>query len=223
MTTPTPTAEYSKVFRITTLKPLHNYTLIPTTEPLHVVQYCRILTLAQGRILYELWNDHQRHWDPRCVGYVVPSHLAEEGRKLSTLPRSEEWKGKASIVVRRYEEAWDAVAGAWPGIPLFGARRVVERLIRLRVQVGRESVDEAVARYALRHWSAYKARLEAKGDEGVDDGSIAFRKVEEKVRNEVAGRVMEVLRGWMGGDVRAAKAEELFERLGLVKVENIEV
>ncbi|KAM0694779.1 hypothetical protein Q7P36_005135 [Cladosporium allicinum] len=212
--------EYNTVIRATANRPIHNYTLILNTEPLHVRQYCRTLTLAQGRILYELWEDDARlDRDPRVLGQFVPSHLAEEARNLSSLPRSEEWKGKPSIVIRRYEEAWECVVNAWPGIPVFGARRVVERLIRLRVSVGRQNVKEAVARYALRCWSAYKTRLEAKGKEGVDDGSIAFRKVEEGVRREVEGRVMEVLRGWMGQGVRDGKADELSERLGLKRVE----
>ena len=177
--------EYNTVIRVTANRPIHNYTLILNTEPLHVRQYCRTLTLAEGRILYELWEDDAcLDRDPRVLGQFVPSHLAEEARNLSTLPRSEEWKGKPSIVIRRYEEAWECVVNAWPGIPVFGARRVVERLTRLRVSVGRQNVEEAVARYALRCWSAYKTRLEAKGKEGVDDGSIAFRKVEEGVRRD---------------------------------------
>ena len=142
-----------------------------------------------------------------------------EARTLSALPRAEEWKGKAPVVVRRYEEAWQAVVGSWPGILVFGAKMVVERLVRLRVQVGRGSVEEAVARYALRCWSGYEARLEARGKEGVDDGSFAFRRVEEEVRGEVAGRVMEVLRGWMGVGGEGKRAEEMFVRLGLVRVE----
>ena len=43
--------------------------------------------------------------------------------------------------------------------------------------------------------------------------------MEEGVGREVEGRVMEVLRGWMGQGVRDGKADELFERLGLKRVE----
>lgn len=159
---------------------------------------------------------------------MVPSHLAEEGRKLSTLSRFEEWKGKPAIVVRRYEEAWRAVVKAWPGVPVFGARRVVERLVRLRVQPGRGAVEQAVARYALRCWSVYKVKLEARGvmmmgdgDEGGGGGgggSLAFRRVDDEVKRDVEGRVMGVLRGWMGEGVGTREAEEVFVRLGLMRV-----
>ena len=98
----------------------------------------------------------------------------------------------------------------------------MERLVRLRLGPSRANVDEAVRRYALRHWSAYRARLEAMGKEGVDDGSSAFRRVEEEVRLGVAGRVVEVLRTWMRPEVSIAQAEELFERPGLMKVERKE-
>lgn len=218
-TTPPPADEYGTVFRIHTNRPIYNYTLVLNTKPLHVRQYCRTLTLAQGRILYELWeedDDPRLQRDPKCISYLVPSHLAEEARTLSTLPRSAEYAGKPAIIVRRYEEAWDVVVRYWPNIPVYGAKRVVERLVRLRVQVGRESVEEGVARYALRCWSGYKARLEAKWREGVDDGSVAYKRVEEGVRQECKGRVVEVLRGWMGEE---ARREEVFVRLGLVGVE----
>jgi hypothetical protein len=106
--------DHGTVIRITSHKPLQNYTLIRASEPLHVRQYCRTLTPAQGRILYEVWTeDEERHWHPRCVGYVVPSHLTSEGLKEAPVLRrgAEEWKGLPSVVVRRYEEAWGLLWG----------------------------------------------------------------------------------------------------------------
>ena len=219
-------AEYGTVIRLspeypTALRHLRNYTLILTTEPLHVQQYCRTLTLAQGRLLYEVWDD-DRYWHPRCVGYVVPSHLANEGRKVSSLHRSDEWKGLHPVVFTRYEEAWQAVVRDWPGLPVYGARRVVERLMRLRIGPGRANVEAAVGRYALRHWSAYRAKLDSKGLQGFDDGSVGWARVEEEVRRRVAERVMGVLRGWMRSEVSLVQANELFERLGLMRVERKE-
>lgn len=137
MATPPAANEYGTVFRIHTNRPIHSYTIVLNTKPLHVRQYCRTLTLAQGRILYELWeeyDDPRLQWHPKCIGYFVPSHLAEEARTLSTLPRSEEYTGKPAIIVRRYKEAWDVAVRYWPNIPVFGAKRVMERLVRLRVQ-----------------------------------------------------------------------------------------
>jgi hypothetical protein len=102
-------------------------------------------------------------------------------------------------------------------------RRVVERLVRLGVGVERRGeVDRAVTRCALRYWSAFRARLAARELELVDDGSLASERVEDEVRLEVAGRVMEALRTWMRPDVSFAKAEELFERLGLMEVERMD-
>ena len=49
-------------------------------------------------------------------------------------------------------------------------------------------------------------------------GSLAFRRVDDEVKRDVEGRVMGVSRGWMGEGVGTREAEEVFVRLGLMRV-----
>lgn len=110
--------EYGTVIRIdnrTLPLPPATHQLVLHTEPLHIQQFCRTMTLAQGRILYEIWDTTER-WHPRSQGYFVPSHLVAEARKISCRDRREDWKSLHPLKLRRYEEAWDAVVKTWPGI-----------------------------------------------------------------------------------------------------------
>lgn len=171
----------------------HTHQLILDSEPLHVIQYCRTMTLAQGRILYQLWDEWEL-WPPRHRGYIVPRSVVAQARGLPVRDRKEDWKGLPAARVRKYEEAWDAVFKAWPGIPVFGARRVVEELVRMKLGSGKFAVDAAVKKYAMMYWTSYQVRLEAKGVSRWD--LFAYRKAEEEVEKQVADKTKEVLGRW---------------------------
>ena len=56
----------------------HTHQLIlDSSEPLHVLQYCRTMTLAQGRILYQLWDEWEL-WPPQHRGYIVPRSVVAQ-------------------------------------------------------------------------------------------------------------------------------------------------
>ena len=208
--------EYGSVVRINprtqTLLAAASHELILDSEPLHVRQYCRTMTLAQGRILYQLLDDWEP-WHSRHCGYMVPSYIVAEARKISCRHRDEDWKGLDPLRVRRYEETWDAVAKAWPGIPVFGARRVVERLVRSGRSCGKDEVDEAVKRYAMRHWTSYWVRLESRGVADCD--TLTYYKTVEEVEEQVAGRLRGVLETWTTPGI--ALPWDFLERHGLQK------
>ena len=188
--------EYETLVRVNSRKmPIIPYTheLILDSEPLHVRQYCRTMTLAQGRILYQLWDEWE-FWNPQHRGYIVPRCVVAEARRISVHDRKDDWKGLPPMKVRQYEEAWDAVVKAWPGIPIFGARRVVEELVSKKLGSGKYAVDGAVKRYAMRSFTSYQVRLEGKGVSRWD--MAAFRKAEEEVEQQVAGKLKEVLGRW---------------------------
>lgn len=203
--------EYATVIRVDANDPpLRNHEWIADTDPLHVLQFCRTRTLAQGHILYDVWDSsgsigwlHQKH-----IGYLVPLHIAAEGRRISRRDPKAEWSDLGPKGARVYHETWDAVVQAWPGIPIFGARKVVERLVRLGGGRGKGIIEQAVVRYAMRNWTSYWVRTG-----GVEVESSAR---EAEVRRVVAPRLRQVLKGWMGDSVRAADVEALFERHGLL-------
>jgi hypothetical protein len=194
--------EYGTVMRIDDstqrLLASTSHELILDTESLHVRQYCRTMTLAQGRILYQLVDGYEP-WQPRHCGFMVPTYILAEARKISCRDRAEDWKGLHPLKVRQYEDAWSAVFKAWPGIPVFGARKVVERMVSLRLGCGKYAVDEAVVRYATRNWTSYWVRLEASGVSRRDTG--AYLKATTEVEEQVAGRLKEVLERWTTPDV----------------------
>ena len=208
--------EYGAVIRVDNRTQLllasATHELIPDTEPLHVRQYCRTMTLAQGRILYQLVDDLES-WHPRHCGYMVPTYIVAEARKISCRDRAEDWKGLDPGKIRRYEEAWDAVVKAWPGIPIYGARRVVERLVSMRLGCGKYDVDEVVVRYAMRNWTSYWVRLEASGVSRHDTAS--YLEATAEVEEQVAGRVREMLERWTTPDV--ALPLDFFEHHGLLQ------
>lgn len=174
------------------------------------------MTLAQGHILYELWDSSGEPWQaPKVAGYIVLARILHEARRVSVRSREEDWKGLPFVQRRRYEEAWEAVVKNWPGIPVFGARKVVERLVRLRAGSGKFEVDGAVVRYAMRNWTGYWVRLEAKRGDGKRD----FER-EMEVEQAVAGRLREVLEKWMRPEVSFSCVREVFEEHGLVQRES---
>lgn len=103
----------------------------------------------------------------------------------------------------------------WPRIPVFGAKKVVERCVRART-CGRLEVEGVVVRYALRHWTGYLGRLQRSGVREEED-AVGFGRVEEGAREEVKGRLREVLEGWMGSEMRSEEVRGVFERCGLVE------
>lgn len=199
-----PTAEYGTVIRLEGLHhspPSHDF--VGETEPLHVRQFCRTMTLAQGRVLYDVWE--RSSWRERRLGYLVPSHLAIEARKISG---SEHWKNLPPLDSSRFECAWEAVVAAWPRMPVFGVGRVVERLVRLGLGGRRLVVEEAVVRYARRNWTSYWLRI--------GTGSVADEDTEERTCEAVAERLRQVLRAWMAADAEPLYVQSVFERHGLV-------
>jgi hypothetical protein len=213
-------AEYSTVVRIDdrfTPTPATHELILNAIEPLHIQQFCRTMTLAQGHILYELWEPSEP-WQQRRRGLFVPISILVEARKTTTRPREADWSGLHFTKVKKYEEAWKAVETRWPGIPIFGARKVVESLVNSRSGSGSFEVDQAVMDYALKDWTSYWRRLEARGVYKRSD-RWAFWKVEEEVQQAVAERLREVLETWMRPEASLSQVEGVFEEHGLLQVE----
>lgn len=211
MATPNDT-EYNQVIRVTKdthLAPSH--VLVLATDPVHITTFCRTMTLAQGRILYEVW-DYDNLYHHRCLGYILPAEVHDSGPGPQS-DRREDWKVYDSVTIRRREDAWAAVHRQFPSIPSFGARRLVETLMRARISASNGfSVEKAVVDYALEHWTNYKLRLESLGGEWYER-----KRAEERARSAVAERMKKVLESWMAPDVEWERLDEFFVRHGLLE------
>lgn len=206
---PTQDHEYATVIRINKSHPFPpTHTLIPATDPAHTRHFARTATLARGHVLYDVWDGTP--WQTQHAGYLVPSPIAAEAHRLATTHPKQDWAALDPGLAERYAEAWDTVTGAWPGMPVWGARRVVEVLVGLELGCGREVVEQAVVRFARRCWTGYWARLEGRGKEGV------LPWVEREVCEEVREKLREVLRGWMREDVKEKDVRGVFGRCGLL-------
>ena len=142
----------------------------------------------------------------------MPNSVVTEARMISIRDRRDDWNGLHPMEIRRYEDAWDAVVKAWPGIPIFGARRVVEELAKLRDRGGKYDVDKAVVMYAMRYWTSYKARLDSKG--GNERNMASNWKVVKEIEEQVAWKLREVLGRWTRPGV--ALSVDFLEHHGLV-------
>jgi hypothetical protein len=213
-------SEYGTVVRIDdrfTPTPVTHQLILNDLEPLHIQQFCRTMTLAQGHILYELW-ERSEPWHERRRGLFVPIGVLVEARKLSTRPREADWSGLHFTKVRKYEEAWKAVEMRWPGIPVFGARKVVESLVSTGSRSGRFEVDQKVMDYAMKEWTSYWRKLELRGVYKRSD-RWAFMQVEEEVKQDVAERLRQVLQTWIRPEASLSQIEGVFEEHGLLQVE----
>ena len=204
--------EYGTVLRVsefTRAPPTHER--ISATSPPHIVQYCRTMTLAQGRVLYEVWDQNYTQglvWlTAHVLAYMVPRHIAIEARQLSCRDRNEDWKNLPLLIKGRYEAAWEVVVRDFPGMPIFAARKVVEESMRSGMGWEKEGLEAVVVGYGLRNWTSYLVRL----------GERSGLSAEREVKGVVAGRLREVLRTWMRAAVGDRESEGLFERQGLLE------
>lgn len=169
----------------------HDFIQIGGTKP-QLLQFSRSLTLAQGRILYEIWDSRiEQH-----VGYGVPSRVLSEVRSADRMDIDGEWKHAPPLRRRRLLNAKHMVVQLFPRMPWLGIVRVVERMVRLRVDVTRDSVEDAVVRYALHQWTNYFLRLESCGV-AEDDGYVVISSADEHARAAVTERLKSVLLSWM--------------------------
>lgn len=205
-------AEYNQVIRVTKdthLAPSH--VLVLATDPVHITTFCRTMTLAQGRILYEVW-DYDNLYHHRCLGYILPAEVYASGPGPQS-DRREDWRVYDPVTIRRREGAWAAIFRLFPRIPTFGARRLVETLMRARIFGSNGfAIEKAVVEYALEHWTSYKLRLESLGGEWYER-----KRAEEKARSVVAQRTKEVLESWMAPDVGWERVDEFFARHELLE------
>lgn len=103
----------------------------------------------------------------------------------------------------------------FPRMPEFGVVRVVERMVRLRLDANKESVEDAVARYALRQWTSYFVRLEAAGATR-GNGHAATLEAEEQARLAVKERLRTVLSSWLDPIAGPDAVRRVFRRQDLL-------
>jgi hypothetical protein len=187
---------HAAVVNITTRTVLPpGYEYLPASSSTAQLVFCRTLTSAQGRILYNLWDADD---DRLLVGYVIPSHIIAESWKLPKKSAQEDWAKLPYHQRQRLLVVWEMISKLFPRIPVFAARKIAERMVRLRNVASKVTVEEVVLEYALQEFMPYLTRLESSG---VEEGDL-LRRYEAESQAKAASRMKlgEVLTSWLPDD-----------------------
>lgn len=173
---------------------------ISMQEPVAVIQYARDMTLARGRIIYEVFNQERR-----LTGYAVPSHIhleANQNCRKGNDPRLV-WADLPALVRTAHWDAHRKVLDQFSNIDATAARLIAERLISHNTQVTNSNIEKAVVDYVAHMWTSYSFRLE-QGDST------------QAVVKAINPRMREVLGNWLGPDARAERIGDLWRRWDLL-------
>ncbi|OQO14261.1 hypothetical protein B0A48_01137 [Cryoendolithus antarcticus] len=149
--------EYNNILTLTTqtlLPPAHSFIPIWLYD---TVNLCHQLTLAQGRILYNVYDSYERS---DHVGIVIPSHILGEVETLTKQSLTEQWRHRSAIDRENLDRSHSLVLEHFPRMPGIGAQKVAMRLALAGRSPSTSAVEEAVVQYALLYWTSYRLRLE---------------------------------------------------------------
>ncbi|KAK6435496.1 hypothetical protein LTR95_008317 [Oleoguttula sp. CCFEE 5521] len=149
--------EYGKILTLTTqtsLPPDHSVVPIHAYDTLNL---CHQLTLAQGRILYNVYDVYERS---DHVGIVVPTHILVEVEALTKQPLNQQWPHRTASERENLERAHSLVLKLFPRIPGIGAQKIAMSLALAGRSPSSSAVEEAAVQYALLNWTSYRLRLE---------------------------------------------------------------
>lgn len=222
------TSEYTTILRLPPGTPAApGSTFIPSHSPPTVRQLVRDLTLARGRVLYEIHNSYEG----RVLGYISPWVVADIAFRyrdgVGSAAQKVEPEGRRAMAVLRE---------MFPRMPEFAALRVVEKVGKGRERCsGRESeLEEKVVGLVKDEWTSFEFRMEQVrhsdllgrsplSSTGRRETQVSWWRerrqrplVEEQILETVKPRIREVLRSWLPADITNLKLAALWERHGLL-------
>ncbi|KAI5367306.1 hypothetical protein Slin15195_G024330 [Septoria linicola] len=168
-------------------------------EPFAITQYAREMTLARGRILYEV-VDHRA-----ILGYVLPSDIISEatlyGRRGGDVHQA--WATLSYHERGAHYHAHRKILDQFPSINPIASRIIAERLITHGTYVINANIEKAVVDHAGHMWTSYRFRIEQGHSK-------------ESAIKAIKPRLREVLNKWLGPDVNYERVIDLWRKWDLL-------
>ncbi|KAF2773361.1 hypothetical protein EJ03DRAFT_129808, partial [Teratosphaeria nubilosa] len=209
---PSMTSEYEEVIRIDIsqdaggidAKPGHMF--VSEGQPLSIRQYCREMTLARGRLLYEIWDS----WNRRLLGYIVPTSVHNDALVTRPTAALSPWLDEPHQKRRLLTHYHDTLLAQFPRMPRHSAKTISEKYFSTsRHRFSALALENCVIEHVKTFWTSYTFR--------VNEVRQGRREVEALIKP----RMREVLKSWLpfpqempltGKD----EVRELFERHALL-------
>lgn len=203
--------EYTQVIRLNANADFETlqatgYVFVANTRPVAERQYVREMTLARGRLLYEVWD----RWDERIFGYVCPEQVNAEARRHLLASAPNLWPEESLQTRQGLQRMYEQVKHHYPRAPHVALKGAAETLyLQLYGRAAtRIDVERAVCRYVKYYWTSFEFRVRN------------MRQNEEEVKKMVKPRMREVLWSWVEQWTRANEVVALWERDGLLDTRN---
>ena len=209
--------EYSSIVRLENdVKTPPGHTFISSSLSPTVQQLSRDLTLARGRILYEVWDS----WNHTIDGYLVPSSIASIAMQCKDGVRTEAWEGLPSHQQNAIRQIHTTILRHFPRIPAASAIRVAEKAQREKSSVRKSTIEERVVQHARHEWTSYDLKLESSHRlnqppsawSGIETIQVRRRLYQEHYTAKKAEtpasakpRMREVLRSWLPEDISSTE------------------
>ena len=216
--------EYSEVIRLPyDCETPPGHTFISSKSPIAVQQLSRELSLARGRIIYEVWDT----WTHTIAGYAVPSDIARLASLYKHGVSTKIWNELPSHRKGLIMHAYMVMMQRFPRIPEIAAIRVAEEAERDRWNGERSGIDDRVVNHAKHEWTSYQLRVQYfhqfnqrpsawSGLQGFyarrDDYMKRLRNTKEQALEDMKPRMREVLRSWLSEDISYAELAKFWRR-----------
>lgn len=229
MVSSNPIGEYSDLIRLSPddFQTFSGCTFISASTTPPVPQLCRELTLARGRILYEVFDE----WNESITGYVVPASVAEVVSQYERGLSTEAWNSLPLHRRNVLKHAHRMLDERFPRMSSIAAIRVAERAEWERWNGEKMSLEEKVVDHVRHEWTSYEVRLEyvkkydrsptawSGAPERIDahwrDHKQQIENKKEHIREIIKPRMREVLRSWLPQDISEPELGRFWRRHSL--------
>ncbi|KAK4540075.1 hypothetical protein LTR36_009816 [Oleoguttula mirabilis] len=203
-------SEYDEVIRVNPSQDYEilkrdGYAFISEQKPLAARQYCRDMTLARGRILYQVWDQ----WTAQTLGYIVPEEILSEAKAYRPGSALNPWPEEPAHTRNLLQHVYERLTIQFERIPHTAAKSVAEEIhhaLRRRPMTKR-AIEDAVVEHVRLRWTSYEFRVK---------NMVPSLQRECEVVEMIKPRMREVLRSWLPQYISGEALVELWERHGLL-------
>ncbi|KAK5122955.1 hypothetical protein LTR85_003520 [Meristemomyces frigidus] len=196
-------SEYGELIRVTPSQDYEimrydGYTFVSEQKPLAARQYCREMTLARGRILYEVWDQ----WTEQVLGYIVPEKISNEAKAYTPGSALSPWPEEPTPVRSLLQHAYDRVTISFERIPHIAAKSIAEAIHHTlrRRPLTKRAIEDSVVEHVRHRWTSYEFRI------------MNMKQKETEVLEMINPRMRDVLQSWLPQYVSGEALVELWSK-----------